>query len=100
MMDEERIEPNNINQKKYFNVLVYKKIITAIEKKKDIYYIPNFDTDQFDIQKLIKIKDIMSVSDPYNLLLFHDEFEKIPSFVNQAYNNIHCFDNCQILKDY
>jgi hypothetical protein len=33
MMDEERIDPNNANQKKYFNVLVYKKIVTAMEKK-------------------------------------------------------------------
>lgn len=100
MMEEERIDPTNLNQKKYFNVLVYKKIVTAMEKKRDVYYIPNFENNQFDIQKLIKIKDIMTASDPYNLLLFHDEFERIPTFVNQAFSNIHHFDNCQILKDY
>ena len=59
MMDEENIDPNNMNQKKYFNVLVYKRIITALEKKKDVYYIPNFDNSQFDINKLVKIKDIL-----------------------------------------
>lgn len=100
MMDDGNIDPNNLGHKKFFDVLVFKKILNAMDKKRDVYYIPSFDNSDFDIQKLIKIKDMMSIEDCYNLLLFHDEFEKIPTFINQAFSNIHNFDNCQILKDY
>lgn len=99
LIDEENIDISNDRYKKFVNVLIYKKIQLALEKKRDIYYIPNFDNKNFEIEKLIKNKDLVR-SNSYNLLLFHDEFERIPTFVNQAFSNIDKFDNCQILKDY
>ncbi len=52
IIEEEEID---IDDKMYLKVLIFQKIQQAIDKKKDIYYIPDFD-EEFSIEKLLNLK--------------------------------------------
>ena len=52
-MEEEEVSFQD--DKMYLKVLIFQKIQQAIDKKKDIYYIPDFD-NQFSIEKLLNLK--------------------------------------------
>lgn len=96
MMDEENINPNG--DKIYLKILVFDKVRKAIEKNKDIYYIPNFE-DDFSIEKLLNLRKILGDNN-FNILLFYDEFEKYPDVRDEALNNLSKFSNSQIIRDY
>lgn len=96
MMDEEEIQTSD--DKMYLKILIFNKVQKAIEKGKDIYYIPNFD-EEFNINKLLNLRTILGRND-FNVLIFHDEFQKMPHVLDEAFEYLHEFDNSQIIRDY
>ena len=96
MMDEENVDPSG--DKIYLKILILNKVQMAIEKNRDIYFIPNFD-DEFSIEKLLNLKKILE-DNCFNILVFHDEFEKQPQVLDEAFEYLSYFDNSQIIRDY
>lgn len=99
-MEEEAVSSEDHDSMQYFKILVYKRIMQAVEKEKDIYYLPNFDNDNFSVKRLLNIKNLLQGETAFNLLLFHNEFNKFPHHVTDAFEHISEFTNSQILKDY
>lgn len=95
MMDEEMEGQEDIM---YLKILIFNKIQLAMEKGKDIYFIPNFD-DDFSISKLLNLKKILGENN-FNILLFYDEFKKHQELLNEALENLTKFTHTQIIKDY
>jgi hypothetical protein len=96
-MDENEIVDGYMD---YFNLLIYTRITQALNKGKDIYYIPNFLNKKFDIKEIFKIKKILKKDTAFNVLMFFDEFKDDVRFQNEVLTNITLFDNSQIIKDY
>lgn len=90
---------NYYEYKDYFNLIIYTKILHSFEKKKDIYYIPNFLSKNFDIDEIIKLKELFKDIN-FNLLLFYDEFKSNNEINDTLLNNMDLFDASQILKSY
>lgn len=98
MMEENDISNTELADSNLFKILILKKFNLAIEKKKDIYYIPNFDvTKKFG--KLFNIKELLNETHNFNLLYFHNEFEADET-PDEIINRIHEFDLTQLLKDF
>jgi hypothetical protein len=98
MMDEEEVTAAELATSDLFKILILKKFNLAKDKKKDIYYIPNFSiTKQYG--KLFNIKDILSTTHNFNLLYFYEDFEKGQQ-PTEILEKIADFDITQILKDY
>jgi len=98
MMDEEEISASELHTSDLFKILILKKFNLAKDKKKDIYYIPNFNiTKQYS--KLFNIKDILSTTHNFNLLYFYEDFDKGQQ-PTEILDKIADFDITQILKDY
>ena len=53
IIEEEEVQFKE--DKTYLKILIFNKIQQAIERKKDIYYIPDFD-NEFSIEKLLNLK--------------------------------------------
>jgi hypothetical protein len=87
--------------REYFNLIIYTRIKHSMDKNKDIYYIPNFNNKDFDIEEVFKIKKILSNNEiNFNILIFYDEF-KDDDYINQSIlENMNLFDASQILKSY
>jgi len=87
--------------REYFNLIIYTRIKHSMDKNKDVYYIPNFNNKDFDIQEVFKIKKILSSNKTnFNILIFYDEF-KDNDYINQSIlENMNIFDASQILKSY
>ena len=96
MMIEENVDPNG--DKIYLKILILNKVMAAIEKRKDIYFIPNFD-DEFSVGKLLNLREILD-DNSFNVLIFHDEFAKSPEILNEAFEYLSHFDSSQIIRDY
>jgi hypothetical protein len=88
----------NSADKLYLKVLIFQKIQIAIERGKDIYYIPDFNED-FSIEKLLNIKSLINNYN-FNILLFHKDFESKQELLNGAMGNLGEFDYSQIIRDY
>jgi hypothetical protein len=86
------------SERTYLKILVFNKIQQAIEKNKDIYYIPDFDHD-FSIEKLLNIKKILNENE-FNILIFYNEFRKDNDLLQDALGNLTKFSNSQIIRDY
>lgn len=84
--------------KTYLKILIFNKIRQAIEKKKDIYYIPDFDND-FSIEKLLNLKKILGDNN-FNVLVFYNEFRRNNELVDDVMENLSKFSNSQIIRDY
>lgn len=98
-LEEEDIEYNDYRD--YFNVLIYTKILHAFKKEKDIYYIPNFDNEDLNINELFKLqKLIKNYNVNYNILLFYDEFINDDTINQSIIDNMDKFTVSQIIKDY
>ena len=95
-MEEEEVSFGD--DKMYLKVLIFQKIQQAIDKKKDIYYIPDFDTD-FSIEKLLNLKKILGEND-INVLIFYNEFRKSQEVMDDVFSNLSKFSNSQIIRDY
>lgn len=96
IMDEEEI--NFTSDKTYLKILVFNKIQQAIDKKKDIYYIPDFE-NEFSIEKLLNLKKILGDNN-FNILVFYNEFRKSPEVIDDVFSNLSKFSNSQIIRDY
>lgn len=96
IVEEEEIDFEE--DKTYIKILIFNKIQQAIERKKDIYYIPDFDS-QFSIEKLLNLKKMLGEND-FNVLIFYNEFRKNPEIVGDVLSNLSKFSNSQIIRDY
>lgn len=96
IVDEEEVD--FIGDKTYLKILIFNKIQQAIDKKKDIYYIPDFDND-FSIEKLLNLKKILGDNN-FNVLIFYNEFRKNPEVMDDVLSNLSKFNNSQIIRDY
>ena len=98
IMDEENISSNEVTTSDLLKIIILKKFYMAQEKNKDIYYIPNYNiTKQYS--KLFNIKQLLNKSHNFNLLYFHDDFEKFEKPL-EILEKISDFDITQVLKDY
>lgn len=84
--------------KTYLKILVFNKIQQAIDRKKDIYYIPDFD-NEFSIEKLLNLKKILGENN-FNVLIFYNEFRKNQEVIDEVFSNLSKFSNSQIIRDY
>lgn len=97
IQEEEEIEAGK--EKTYLKILIFQKIQQAIEKKKDIYYIPDFDSD-FSIDRLLNIKKILGEGNEFNVLIFYNEFRKDQKILDDVISNLSKFNGSQIIRDY
>lgn len=96
IMEEEEVSFKD--DKVYLKVLIFQKIQQAIDKNKDIYYIPDFD-NEFSIEKLLNLKKILGDNN-FNVLIFYNEFRKNPEIMDDVLSNLSKFSNSQIIRDY
>ena len=97
IQEEEEIEM--VKEKTYLKILIFQKIQQAMEKKKDIYYIPDFDSE-FSIDKLLNIKKILGDNNEFNVLIFYNEFRRDQVLLDDVLGNLSKFSNSQIIRDY
>jgi hypothetical protein len=96
IIDEEEV--NFQIDKTYLKIIIFNKIQQAIDKKKDIYYIPDFE-NEFSIEKLLNLKKILGENN-FNVLIFYNEFRKNPEVIDDVFSNLSKFSNSQIIRDY
>ena len=96
IVDEEEVDFKD--DKTYLKILIFNKIQQAIDKKKDIYYMPDFDKD-FSIETLLNLKKILGENN-FNVLVFYNEFRKNPEIMDDVLSNLSKFNNSQIIRDY
>jgi hypothetical protein len=94
----EEEELTHTDDKTYLKIIIFNKIQQAIDKKKDIYYIPDFD-NEFSIEKLLNLKKILG-DNSFNVLIFYNEFRKNPEIIDDVFENLTKFSNSQIIRDY
>lgn len=85
-----------------FKIYIHKKINNAINKKKDIYYIPYIDQiiNGDKLNEVFNIKETLINYFNFNLLYFYEDFKDNDSQPHEILNQIDKFDLTQILKDY
>lgn len=96
IMAEEEVDFTD--DKTYLKIIIFNKIQQAIDKKKDIYYIPDFD-NEFSIEKLLNLKKILGENN-FNVLIFYNEFRKNPEVIDDVFSNLTKFSHSQIIRDY
>lgn len=82
----------------YIKILIFNKIKQAVQRNKDIYYLPDFE-EEFSIEKLLNIKKILGDNN-FNVLIFYNEFRKDPKILSDVFDNLSKFSNSQIIRDY
>jgi hypothetical protein len=97
IIEEEEI--SNGGEKTWLKILVFQKIQQAIEKNKDVYYVPDFDGD-FSIEKLLNIKRILGQENNFNVLIFYNDFRKEQNIIEDVFGNLTKFSASQIIRDY
>jgi hypothetical protein len=98
IIEEEEIT-NYEEEKTFLKILVMQKVQQAIEKDKDIYYIPDFD-ETFSVEKLLNIKKLLGPENNFNVLIFYNEFRKDTEILYEVMDNLSKFSNSQIIRDY
>ena len=98
MMDEEDISAEELATSDLFKILILKKFNLAKDKKKDIYYIPNFTITK-DFTKLFNIKELLQTTHNFNLLYFYEDFEKGQQ-PTEILDKISDFNVSQFIQDY
>ena len=97
ILEEEEIDYDK--DRTYLKILINQKIQVAIEKDKDIYYVPDFDHD-FSIEKLLNIKKLLGSDNNFNVLVFFNDFRKENDILSDVMDNLTKFSNSQIIRDY
>ena len=97
IMEEEGISLDN--EITYLKILVFQKIQQAIDKKKDIYYLPDFESE-FSIEKLLNIRKILGEGNNFNVLIFYNEFKRDSNLLDELMENLSKFSTSQIIRDY
>jgi hypothetical protein len=95
----EEEEVNFDDERTYLKILILNRIQQAIEKNKNIYYIPDFDKE-FSIEKLINIKKILGDENSFSVLVFYNEWRREPEILNDVMGNLSKFHTSQIIRDY
>lgn len=88
-----------IKDREYLNTFIHLKIIEAMRKNKDIYYIPDFSNKDVFVSKLVKLKKSINLPN-INVIMFFDDFIEDEDFISDFFNNVNNFDRLQILKDF
>lgn len=96
IVDDEEVDFQK--DKTYLKILIFNKIQQAIDKNKDIYYIPDFE-NEFSIEKLLNLRKILGDNN-FNVLIFYNEFRKNPKIIDNVLSNLSKFSNSQIVRDY
>lgn len=96
ILEEEELDFEE--DKTYVKILIFNKIKQAVERNKDIYYIPDF-THEFSIDKLLNLKKMLGKNN-FNVLIFYNEFRKDTETLEQVLSNLSAFSNSQIIRDY
>lgn len=96
IVEEEEVDFNE--DRTYLKILIFNKIQQAIDRKKDIYYIPDFEND-FSIEKLLNLKKILGDNN-FNVLIFYNEFRKSQEIIEEVFSNLSKFNSSQIIRDY
>lgn len=96
IVEEEEVDFDD--DKTYLKILIFNKIQQAVDRKKDIYYIPDFD-NEFSIEKLLNLKKILGENN-FNVLIFYNEFRKNQEIIDEVFSNLSKFSNSQIIRDY
>jgi hypothetical protein len=86
-------------EKTWLKILIFQKIQQAIEKDKDVYYVPDFDGD-FSIEKLLNIKKLLGPDNNFNVLIFYNDFRKEQKVIDDVFGNLTKFNASQIIRDY
>lgn len=97
MMDEEEIGPDQLSSD-FFKLLIWKKFEWAIEKGKDVYYIPWSKNPQFSPRKTLTLKRMMPPHWRFDMLLFHNDF-KTDHKLSQLYAMLPEFDGTHIVEE-
>jgi hypothetical protein len=97
ILEEEEIELDE--QRTWLKILIFQKIQQAIEKNKDVYYVPDFESD-FSIEKLLNIKKILGGDNDFNVLIFYNDFRKDQTLIDDVFGNLTKFSASQIIRDY
>ena len=97
IMEEEEISFDK--ERTYLKIIIFQKIQQAVDKNKDIYYIPDFESE-FSIEKLINIRKILGEENNFNVLIFYNEFRKDPEILGDVLGNLSKFSSSQIIRDY
>lgn len=97
IVEEEEISFDK--ERTYLKIIVFQKIQQAIEKNKDIYYVPDF-SNQFSIEKLLNIKKILGEENGFNVLVFYNDFRKDIEILDDVLGNLSKFNASQIIRDY
>lgn len=96
IVDEEEVDFDQ--DKTYLKILIFNKIQQAVERNKDIYYIPDFE-NEFSIEKLLNLKKMLGDNN-FNVLIFYNEFRKNHNIIDDVFSNLSKFSNSQIIRDY
>lgn len=96
IVDEEDV--NFDQDKTYLKILIFNKIQQAVDRDKDIYYIPDFE-NEFSIEKLLNLKKMLGTNN-FNVLIFYNEFRKNQDVIDDVFSNLSKFSNSQIIRDY
>ena len=96
IVEEEEVDFED--DKTYLKIPIFNKIQQAIDRKKDIYYLPDFE-NEFSIEKLLNLKKILGENN-FNVLIFYNEFRKNQEIIEEVFNNLSKFSNSQIIRDY
>jgi len=87
--------------KDYFNLMIYTKIRQALNKNKDVYYIPNLNKiNNLEVDEILQIKDNLKEEINFNLLFFFEDFKENEKLNTNLLSSISLFDAIQIIKDY
>lgn len=98
MLDETEMTYQEAVDSDLFKVMIIKRISMAIEKKKDIYYVPYLKENKSKPDsKVFNIKTKIDQTHNFNLLYFYTDFSEPQS---EVLDRIGEFDLTQILKDY
>lgn len=97
--DGDKLDITDESDKKYLTLLIFTKINKAIEKNRNVYYIPDFNAS-FSIEKILNLKKILG-NNNFNILLFYNEFKKScdVDILNDALINLSKFTYSQIIED-
>jgi len=96
IVDEEDVDFDQ--DKTYLKILIFNKIQQAVDRDKDIYYIPDFE-NEFSIEKLLNLKKMLGTNN-FNVLIFYNEFRKSQDVIDDVFSNLSKFSNSQIIRDY
>ena len=87
--------------KEYFNLIIYTKIMQAIRKNKDVYYIPNLNKiNVLEIDDIFQIKENLNGKINFNLIFFFEDFKDNQKLHDDLLSSISLFDSIQIIRDY